>query len=71
MAITKPTIRRRTIDDYHRAIEAGVFGPEERLELINTRRRAKTASYTLTTRRAWWLRWPRRTRRSPCETGCR
>jgi Uma2 family endonuclease len=35
MALTERITRRWTIDDYHRAIEAGVFGPEERLELID------------------------------------
>jgi Uma2 family endonuclease len=35
MALTERTTRRWTIDDYHRAIEAGVFGPDERLELID------------------------------------
>lgn len=35
MAVTDRVTRRWTIDDYHRAIEAGVFGPEERLELLN------------------------------------
>jgi Uma2 family endonuclease len=34
MALTVPTRRRWTVADYHRATEAGVFGPEERLELI-------------------------------------
>jgi Uma2 family endonuclease len=35
MAVTDRATRRWTIDDYHRAIEAGVFHPSERLELIN------------------------------------
>lgn len=32
--ISGPEIRRWTVSDYERAAEAGVFGPEERLELI-------------------------------------
>lgn len=32
---TGPTVRRWTAKDYERAAEAGVFGPEERLELVN------------------------------------
>jgi Uma2 family endonuclease len=35
MALTERTTRRWTIDDYHRAIEAGVFSSDGRLELID------------------------------------
>ena len=38
-AVKRPDIgarpRRWTRDEYHRAWEAGVFGPEERLELLD------------------------------------
>jgi Uma2 family endonuclease len=34
MAVMERATRRWTVEEYHRAIEAGVFGPEERLELI-------------------------------------
>jgi Uma2 family endonuclease len=35
MSIAEPTTRRWTVAEYHRAAEAGIFGPEERLELID------------------------------------
>jgi Uma2 family endonuclease len=35
MRTAEPTTRRWTVDEYHRAADAGVFGPEERLELID------------------------------------
>jgi Uma2 family endonuclease len=34
-AIDEPVRRRWTVEEYHRAADAGIFGPEERLELIN------------------------------------
>jgi Uma2 family endonuclease len=34
MAVVERPTRHWTVDEYHRAAEAGVFGPEERLELI-------------------------------------
>src|SRR5690349_5181753 len=35
MSMVEPVTRRWTVEEYHRAAEAGVFGPEERLELID------------------------------------
>src|SRR5437588_12473124 len=35
MSVTDRPVRRWTVSDYHRAADAGVFGPEERLELID------------------------------------
>jgi Uma2 family endonuclease len=35
MSVAEPTIRCWTAAEYHRAADAGVFGPEERLELID------------------------------------
>src|SRR5437870_2744673 len=35
MTIAEPPVRRWTVSEYHRAADAGVFGPEERLELIH------------------------------------
>jgi Uma2 family endonuclease len=34
MSIAEPAVRRWTVAEYHRAAEMGIFGPEERLELI-------------------------------------
>lgn len=34
MSIAEPALRRWTVEEYRRAADAGVFGPEERLELI-------------------------------------
>jgi Uma2 family endonuclease len=34
MSVSEPPARRWTVDEYHRAGEAGVFQPDERLELI-------------------------------------
>lgn len=35
MSLAEPAVRRWTVAEYHRAAEMGIFGPEERLELIN------------------------------------
>jgi Uma2 family endonuclease len=35
MSVAEPKLRRWTVAEYHRAAEAGVFDPEERLELID------------------------------------
>src|SRR4051794_9948041 len=35
MSIAEPTLRRWTVEEYHRAADAGVFAPGERLELID------------------------------------
>jgi Uma2 family endonuclease len=35
MSVMERAVRRWTVDEYHRAADAGLFGPEERLELIN------------------------------------
>jgi hypothetical protein len=34
-ATTYPQVRLWRRDEYHRAAEMGLFGPEERLELLN------------------------------------
>jgi Uma2 family endonuclease len=34
MGVVEPALRRWTVAEFHRAADAGVFGPEERLELI-------------------------------------
>jgi Uma2 family endonuclease len=34
MSVVEPALRRWTVAEFHRAADAGVFGPEERLELI-------------------------------------
>jgi Uma2 family endonuclease len=35
MSIAEPILRRWSAEEYHRAADAGVFGPDERLELID------------------------------------
>jgi Uma2 family endonuclease len=34
MSVAEPALRRWTAEEYHRVAETGVFGPDERLELI-------------------------------------
>jgi Uma2 family endonuclease len=35
MAIAEPVVWRWTVDEYHQAADAGLFGPEDRLELLD------------------------------------
>jgi Uma2 family endonuclease len=35
MSIAEPALRRWTVAEYHQAGDAGIFDPEERLELVN------------------------------------